>query len=298
MAAFGVNTVAEIYDKARTGTLAPQGKRHGSTDEQSSWNGHDTPLPFVKPVPLKAPSPLRLYSALMSRYTRILSRDSKSLALLVLQVPLVVLLLASVYRPGADFLPISFYFCIAVSSIWIGGVNGIREIAREWEVLERDVRAGLRLVSYAMAKLSVFGMLSLVQAVLFAGLLRLSFVHFDLQAATVALLAAGTLGGTILGLAISSISPRVSVAVSWLPILFIPQVFFSGILIPFDRMTAVGEWLSWATVARPLFSLFKRVYMLGQSAWTPVEWCALAVLDAVLCILILIGLHIHARRQF
>jgi hypothetical protein len=295
--AFGVKSVPEIYDKSRNGTLTVNGVAPGGESDTPVWSGHDTPLPFVKPRAVQAPSPLRQYGALLVRYTKILLRDLRNLSLLVLQVPLICLLLALVYRPGADYLPISFYFCIVVSAIWVGGVNGIREIAREWEIIERDVRAGLRISAYAGAKLTVFGLLSIVQSLLFAVLLRVCFVHFELRPEAVALLAAATVGGTVFGLAISTLSPRVSVAVSWLPVLFIPQVFFSGILVPFDRMTAPGEWLSWATIARPVFSLFKKVYVLNQSAWSGVEWGALAVLNVVLCILILVGLRMHDLKR-
>jgi hypothetical protein len=129
-----------------------------------------------------------------------------------------------------------------------------------------------------------------LQGVLFGLCLELLFKNFSLQGGSALLLAAGSSGGALLGLAISAVSRRVNRAISWLPIVFIPQIFFSGILIPFDRMSALGRILSRATIARPLFSLFKKSSVLEQPLWPDREWGWFFVLMAVLIIFLFAGL--------
>jgi hypothetical protein len=158
------------------------------------------------------------------------------------------------------------------------------------------VRAGVSLWAYGAAKITVFVVMAAVQGVLFGLCLELLFKNFSLQPGSALLLGAGSSGGALLGLAISAVSHKVNRAISWLPILFIPQIFFSGILIPFDRMSALGRILSRATIARPLFSLFKKSCVLDLPLWPDREWGWFFVLAAVLIIFLFMGIFSRTAR--
>ncbi|MBN1130033.1 MAG: hypothetical protein JXA71_13665, partial [Chitinispirillaceae bacterium] len=91
----------------------------------------------------------------------------------------------------------------------------------------------------------------------------------------------------------SACSGTVGRAVTALPVIFIPQIFFSGILIPFDRMTGMGRALSSLTVARPVFSLFKHVCLLEQPLFENPSWADLCFLN--LGLIILVGIMVRWR---
>jgi ABC-type multidrug transport system permease subunit len=216
-----------------------------------------------------------------------------NLALIILQAPLIAMLLALVFHGDSRFLPLSFYFCVTVSAIWIGGVNSIREIARERELYEREFRAGLSAAAYVTSKCIVFSILGFFQALLFTASLHIPFEAYNFTFETVLLCTVTAVSGTILGLCISAFSGNVNRAVSLLPIIFIPQIFFSGILYPFDRMPDFGRIISHVTISRPAFSMFKKVCVLDQPVGKLTEWIPLVVLNAILVMLIMMRMRWH-----
>lgn len=289
--AMGVESVAEVYEKARCGE--PLGVEPSPVRE----SGHPSmPAGRQRLATRYRPGSagfFRQLGLLCGRYGKILVRDRANLALIVLQAPLIAILLSLVFGGDTRFLPLSFYFCVTISSVWMGGVNSVREIAREWELYDREFRAGLSPWAYASAKCGVSVSLAVCQALVFGLCLGRLFDSFDCGPETFALIAAGTGSGAILGLCISSFSGNVNRAVSLLPVVFIPQIFFSGILITFDRMPTAGRILSQLTVSRPVFSMFKCLCVLERPFGDLTEWWALLSLD--LALFILTGVRVWSR---
>ena len=293
----GASSVAEIYRKVREGAIP----EHSTPDRHSKESVDSPGAPSSPPNPgvdiksrfrPKSLSRSRQLPVLLGRYLKVLIRDVRSLLVVMLQIPIIALLTALVYSRNTDFLPLSFYFSITISGIWVGGVNSIREIAREWALFDREYRAGLSSAAYATSKMLVFGLLGVIQGLLFAGLLSLIYPSFPWELSSALLVSCATLSGTVLGLTVSAFSGSVTRAVSWLPVVFIPQIFLSGILMPFDRMPTQGEALSHLTLSRPIFSMFKKVYLLDHSLWTLTEWKPLFAVFATLCILVFIRLRL------
>jgi ABC-type multidrug transport system ATPase subunit/pSer/pThr/pTyr-binding forkhead associated (FHA) protein len=279
--AFGVESLGEVYEKIRSGPVAVHRAAAPGTGNHAAATLQ--PSRIYRP---KTVSPVAQLGVLVLRYWRVLVRDRRNLTLLLAQAPLIALLLMFVYKHDSSYLPLSFYFCVSISAIWCGGMNSVREIAREWASFGREYRGGLSAAAYVVSKIVVFGLVAALQAVLFGACYRLLFPHFSLTPDILVLLAAGSISGSVLGLLISAFSGNVNRAASLLPVFFIPQIFFSGILVPFDRMTAAGDLLSRCTVARPIFSLFKRVCFLQQSVWDKTEWLSLFAICTVSIILI------------
>lgn len=239
----------------------------------------------------------RQIGMLIRRYFRIIVRDRRNLFLMLMQAPLIAVLLGLVFRGGAGFLPLSFYFCVTISAIWIGGVNSIREIAREWPLVARDNGAGLSLSAYLISKILLAASVSLLQTFLLCFSLELIFSSYKLNADIFLITLSGTFSGALLGLFISSWSGHVGRAITALPILFIPQIFFSGILIPFDRMTGLGRAISHLTVSRPVFGMLKQASLLDRPALELKEWSALFILAAVLIILTQTAVYRHISHR-
>lgn len=283
---FGSASLADVYEAVAAGK-GPLALGRPPVEEKSA------PVPggtaAIAAVRVRKPRSIQLirqFSMLVSRYTRIMVRDRRNLLLLLLQAPAIAIFLAFVFKSESKFLPMSFYFCLTISAIWMSGINAAQEIAREWLLLDREYRVGLSLKAYLVAKAIVTAQSALVQATLFWLFLGLTFATFPFSLTTWFLIAVGTASGGVLGLCISALSGNVSRAITVLPIIFIPQIFFSGILIPFDRMTEIGRILSYCTFSRPVFSLFKHTCLLEQPLFESDAWPSLCFLILGLIILI------------
>ncbi len=291
--AMHVSSIAEAYEKVRTGEAYIETNNVKTVTVSESDTIKNLPTPkrlYRRP---QSAGFIRQFFMLVNRYSKMLIRDLANLILIVLQAPLIALLLAIVFHGDSRFLPMTFYFCVTISAIWIGGVNSVREIAVERELYEREYRAGLSAAAYVAAKCSIFSILAILQAILFNISLHFSFSAYEFTTSTFLLISVTAVSGTILGLAISAFSGNVNRAVSLLPVIFIPQIFFSGILIPFDRMPEVGRMVSHLTVSRPTFSMFKKVCLINQSLYDLREWWSLLVLNLSLIILIGIRMRWH-----
>ncbi len=287
---YGITSLSEVYEKQRE-----EARRPGTIpSKQQGGETHAQQLQPLAPRGLYRPksiSLLRQVWILMLRYFKISLRDLRSLMLMALQAPLIALVLMFTYTSRRDLFPVSFYFCLTLSTVWMGGMNSIREIAREWHVIEREFRIGVSPLAYTASKIVVFSAWSVVQAIIFGWCVAFFFKGFHLSFSVVFLLSAACISGTILGLCISVFSKNVNMAISWLPIIFIPQIFFSGILMPFDEMSLTGRIASHCTVTRPVFSMLKKLCLLDQSLWRCNEWNALFFLCSGLIILMVVGMR-------
>lgn len=293
----GVATVAEAYEAVR----APGATAPSRPDTRAVPSAVRYPRRLLHSVVSRhrprAASAFRQAAILVSRYARIWARDARNVLLVLVQAPLIAVLLALVFGGSSTFLPPSFFFCAAISAIWCGGTNAIREIAREWACFEREYRVGLSVGAYVVAKSAVFGLLSLAQGLLFALCLAALFDGVSVSASTLSVLGASSVAGALLGLCLSAWSANVGQAVSLLPLAFIPQIFFSGILLPFDRMPALGRFVSHLTISRPAFSLFKMAEFLDQDIRHSGHWIALLLLAAGSIILVFAGTKLRPMHQ-
>ncbi len=165
-------------------------------------------------------TPPRQLAMLSLRYFKVLARDRVNLALMLLQPLLVAALLALVYPHDSFEMPISFWFCITIAAIWMGGVNTVREFAREWPLYRRECAVGLSLPYYFISKAAVFSALSIVQSLIFSLVLAAAFSASPFAITSLAITTAAALSGTLLGLAISSFGGNVQRALAVLPIIF------------------------------------------------------------------------------
>jgi ABC transport system ATP-binding/permease protein len=285
---FGIVSLPEIYEKIKDVSFQPAEPSKKTIEKKRAIsnyrNAPSLPRSLYK---ARSISMRRQFAMLIARYAKMAVRDKKNLLLMFLQAPLIAIVLRCTYQPDLDTFPVSFYFCLSISAIWMGGMNSIREIAREWPVIEREFRIGLSTAIYCLSKIFVFGCGGVVQAFLFGCCIFIVFPAFSFSCSAAVLLSTACVSGTMVGLCISVFSKNVNMAISWLPIIFIPQIFFSGVLVPFDEMSGGGRLLSYLTVSRYVFSMFKKTNFLDQALWPNPEWKALFLLCTGLIILMI-----------
>ena len=222
----------------------------------------------------------RQFFLLSRRYIEIIYRDTRNLAILLLQAPLIGILLSLAY--GKDiFNPSegsygdakSLLFFLICICIWFGTSNAAREIAKEIPIYRRERFINLGIAPYIFSKVAVLCLLCIIQTaiLLFIVVIKISFSYkavagdpsackafFDsamYQKCFFAMLITSICSMTM-GLMLSSITGNPDKAASIVPILLIPQIVFSGAIIP---LKGAAEFVSYFTLSRWGFELLGNI---------------------------------------
>lgn len=112
--------------------------------------------------------PMRQFDVLCRRQLRILAGDRKTLLTLVAQAPafgLIVFLLFPGGTLGTGRGPFAalLEWLLVISATWLGTSNTIREIVKEAPIYRRERAVGLSRPAYLASKMTVFGVITLVQ---------------------------------------------------------------------------------------------------------------------------------------
>jgi ABC-type multidrug transport system permease subunit len=196
---------------------------------------------------------------LASRYWRTMTRDRRTLSLVLGQAPVIGVLIAIVFHPGAlgavgsPTDSIEIVFMLMTGSIWLGVATACREVVKERGLVEREFDVGVRLDAYILAKAFVLFTLTFVQvAMLLIVVMVLQPFHIpssdSIQIFVLALLTGWVSVG--LGLAVSCIVRSVDQAAGVVPLLLMPQLLFAGALIPIAQMPRLVSALANLTFAR------------------------------------------------
>src|SRR6266702_3778486 len=126
-------------------------------------------------------------------------------------------------------------FIMAFAAVMFGCINGTREIVKEEPIYRRERTVNLGIMPYMFSKIVVLGILCLLQSAVLVIIvaLRAPFDHSTFLPPLVEMyisLVLTSLAGLMLGLAISALAPNNDRATSFIPIILIPQVIFSGII--------------------------------------------------------------------
>ncbi len=143
--------------------------------------------------------------------------------------------------PGADAQKV--LFIMAFATVLFGCINGAREIVKEAAIYNRERAVNLGILPYMFSKIVVLGILCLFQSAVLTFVVELGeplhqgiFLPPVLE--TYITLTLTSLAGLMIGLTISAVAPNNDRAISFVPIILIPQVIFSGAIIP------LKDWLT------------------------------------------------------
>ncbi len=158
--------------------------------------------------------------------------------------------------PGADAQ--KALFIMAFATILFGCINGTREIVKEAAIYQRERAVNLGILPYMFSKIVVLGLLCLFQSAILTLVVEIGeplqqgiFLSPILE--TYITLALTSLTGLMIGLTISAVAPNNDRAISFVPIILLPQVIFSGAIIPlkdwFTQILATVFPSRWAMVS-------------------------------------------------
>jgi ABC-type multidrug transport system ATPase subunit/pSer/pThr/pTyr-binding forkhead associated (FHA) protein len=137
---------------------------------------------------------------------------------------------------GPGYAP-TILFIMAFSAVMFGCINAGREIVKEAAIYRRERAVNLGILPYVCSKFVVLGILCLLQSAILVGLVSIvnpfhqgiAFPSGDEVYITVALT---SLVGMMMGLTTSACVSNTDRAMSFIPLLLIPQVIFSGSIFP------------------------------------------------------------------
>ena len=183
------------------------------------------------------------FLTLSKRYAKTIINNKQQLLLLLAQAPIIAYLLSLVvtdnlfnsYDEAKTLL-----FAMASASIWLGLLNSIQEICKERVILQKEYMANLKLSAYLGSKMLIQCLLGLIQAVLLVTTFSLlvevpsTGVVTSWYLETTVVCFTTIISASSLGLVVSSLSKNSSVAMSFAPLLLVPQLLFSGMLFPLE----------------------------------------------------------------
>ena len=143
--------------------------------------------------------------------------------------------------PGTDAQKV--LFIMAFATVLFGCINGTREIVKESAIYQRERTVNLGILPYMFSKIAVLGLLCLFQSAVLVLIVELGEplrqgVFLPPLLESYITLALTSLAGLMVGLAVSAIAPNTDRAISFVPIILIPQVIFSGAII------ALKDWMT------------------------------------------------------
>jgi ABC-type multidrug transport system ATPase subunit len=203
-------------------------------------------------------SGVRQLGILMSRYMEILARDTRNLMILLAQAPIMATLLLFAYPSDVLSYNVGDYnraksliFFLVCISIWFGTSNSAREIAKEAAIWRRERTVNLGIFPYVLSKVIVLLGLAAVQGVVMLGMVSLKVVWpalgWALYAKLYLVFVLVAAAGLTMGLMCSALVSNPDKAASLVPILLIPQIVFSGAMMPLE---GVSEWISYLTISK------------------------------------------------
>ena len=219
-----------------------------SFDDNSEYN-------FMKKIKLEAKKRkenkekkatfFKQFLTLTKRHFKTIINNKFQLLLLIFQAPIIAFALTLVMNQDLfEYYDMtkSILFSISLAAIYIGLGNSIQEICKEKVILKKEHMANLRLSSYLISKVVVLLLLSVIQAILFVTTLNLLIevpsdgVIFSWNIESTFEIALTIFASSMIGLVVSTVSSDPSVAMTYIPLLLVPQMLFSGMLFELENI--------------------------------------------------------------
>ncbi|MFB9392332.1 FHA domain-containing protein [Streptomyces coeruleoprunus] len=237
------------------------------------------PLPAAGPAVAPAPPPKAQswgsqLRTLVRRYAAALSADRTFLAIMV-ALPFVMGAMARALSEGrlGRESTLNVLLILCVGGVLTGAANAVRELVKERTIYRRERAVGLSRSAYLMSKVTVLGLVTVVQAVVLTlvaligvplstpdgrGVLLPPLVEIALAVALLSFTA------MMLGLFVSALVRKEEVTMPLLVLLAIVQVVFCGALLAV-RGTPVLEQLAWLVPSRWAFAAMASTVDLGRT---------------------------------
>jgi ABC-type multidrug transport system permease subunit len=212
-------------------------------------------------------------SILSERYLDVIIGDLKNTIILLLQSPIIATLtVMSWENANVDK---SLYFVMSLTCVWFGCINSCREIVKEKGVYTRESMVNLNTCSYVISKILILTILCFIQCLI---LLLIIDQYLALPGNKFMIFLAlfmCSVSGTGLGLFLSSIVDNEDKAIALVPLLIIPQILFSEILIPSDLHQGITIWIEKTMIVKWGFESIKEIVSTNCDIFVAIKYMIL-----------------------
>lgn len=225
------------------------------------------------------PDPKQL-SILCERYLELIAADRWNTLLLLLQAPAIAGLLVLKWR-DVEQVTDSLLFAMTFSAILFGTLNSCREVVKEKEIFQREWMKGLDLAAYLWSKLLVLALLAFAQCLCLVFIVNRWVDLGDPAFLHLLVLFPASLAGTGLGLLVSSLVTTVDRSLASVPLLLLPQILFSELLLSNEHASSLVKLLDGLTITRWSYHGLRALEQ-TETSWGIVFWsiavpCAMTV---------------------
>jgi len=283
LAYFGVSDFDEIYAKLKSIPPNSAAERYHKSSECQKYLTSRLPKNHVGQTSRtshaaapgasnKKVSSLSQFSILSRRNISVLLRDRVSLMLMLLVPPVIALLYFWFWRRGlfaADGgdarLALLNLFMAAMVCCLVGALSSMREIVKEADIYQRERMVFIKIVPYALSKLLLCVLLALYSSAVFILFIELSggWPPLSILLPVYLTMVLSVLGGALMGLFISALSPNPNVTPLLLLIVLVPQLLFGGI-IPADQIAEPGKAIGYLTTTKWTFESLVKISGMGD----------------------------------
>jgi ABC-type multidrug transport system ATPase subunit/ABC-type multidrug transport system permease subunit len=231
---------------------------------------------------------------LVRRHARLLWRDKTIFSMLA--IPLLIALVDFVFAPAARSDPARapLIFGMLVFLVLLTSALLVQnEISRERAVYRYENRTRTLMLPYILSKVWLVGLLAIYQALVWTAI---HAAATGMAEGPQALLPYGTtvflvsLIGGALGLIVSAMAKKQRTSTNWLLLLIVPQLIFSGSVIPMANIGLPFRILSSVNPSRYALDALLRISGYGDGFAAPPmsDWLALAIISLGLIALLLL----------
>lgn len=265
---FGVETPDRIFDKLGERSPEQWAERYRESPDHRTYVATRQHLLDQEPkagdpveperTPRKRAGLIRQFLTLTSRYARTKLRDRGGLTVLAIQPPILALLIWLVFPVPTTRL----IFMISLSCLWFGMSISVRELIIDRTIWRRERKVGVSVTPYLGSKVLVLALMNALQCFAFTALVYFSMNLGDYGYGLLATSGAAVLTGLVglaLGLMLSALYTSSEAAVGMLPLLLIPNICFSSIMVSLRDMDPISKALTWVTMQRYAFDLTLKV---------------------------------------
>ena len=224
---------------------------------------------------------------LTRRNLTILRRDRASLALMLLIAPMLgmtdFILWDRALFDGTQGNPtdaLTMLFFSVLVAVLVGSLATMREMVREVDIYRRERMIGLKLLPYLSSKVALVVVLALYQAAIFL-VMKLTAVDIPVDTGAAwgmyITLFLVTWAGMVMGLLVSALAPNANVAPLLIILFIVPQITFSGMLVPLDSLGLLGHNISQLTITRWGYEAMVTLSGMGQDIAADPCWQQSAV---------------------
>lgn len=251
------------------GHFGPREEQNRHTHDIGFRHNNQDPTFRKKNLPKVKPDSRQL-SILCERYLELILADKWNTLLLLAQAPVIAGLVVLIWK-DVDQVTNSLLFVLALSAIWFGTLNACREIVKEKNIFEREWMKGLSLSAYLWSKLAVLALLGFAQCLCLVFIVDLYINLGDPPLGHLFVLFPASLAGTGLGILISASVTSVDRSLTAVPLLLLPQILFSELLISHDHSSDLVKFLEKLAITT---WTFEGLSELGRSEieWSTVFW--------------------------